>query len=193
MEIAISSSHIVGLKSDGKVLGQGNNRNGECNVHRWQDIVAICACGGRTAGLKSDGTVVAAGDNQYGQCDVDSWRDIVSIYVIGRNTAGLRSDGTVVAVGNRADEIAGLRLFENFDNLELERETARIAQKKREEEARIAKEKEEEEARIAKEKEEAEQKLRKERRNEGKCQHCGGELKGLFTKKCTSCGRPKDY
>ena len=165
----------------------------ELEAKKQLDIVDIAISSRHTVGLKTDGTVVAIGDNQYGQCDVDSWRDIVSIYVIGRNTAGLRSDGTVVAVGNRADEIAGLRLFENFDNLELERETARIAQKKREEEARIAKEKEEEEARIAKEKEEAEQKLRKERRNEGKCQHCGGELKGLFTKKCTSCGRPKDY
>jgi hypothetical protein len=27
----------------------------------------------------------------------------------------------------------------------------------------------------------------------GRCQHCGGEFKGLFTKKCASCGRPKDY
>ena len=24
----------------------------------------------------------------------------------------------------------------------------------------------------------------------GRCQHCGGEFKGLFTKKCASCGRP---
>ena len=25
------------------------------------------------------------------------------------------------------------------------------------------------------------------------CQHCGGELKGFFSKKCTVCGKPKDY
>ena len=25
------------------------------------------------------------------------------------------------------------------------------------------------------------------------CQHCGGEFKGVFTKKCVSCGKPKDY
>ena len=30
-------------------------------------------------------------------------------------------------------------------------------------------------------------------RNAGLCQHCGGALKGLFGKKCVSCGRPKDY
>ena len=27
----------------------------------------------------------------------------------------------------------------------------------------------------------------------GRCQHCGGELKGLFGKKCVKCGKPKDY
>ena len=27
----------------------------------------------------------------------------------------------------------------------------------------------------------------------GLCQHCGGQLKGLFSKKCTACGKPKDY
>ncbi len=25
------------------------------------------------------------------------------------------------------------------------------------------------------------------------CQHCGGEFKGLFTKVCSKCGKPKDY
>lgn len=30
-------------------------------------------------------------------------------------------------------------------------------------------------------------------RDAGLCQHCGGELKGLFSKKCVSCGKPKDY
>lgn len=27
----------------------------------------------------------------------------------------------------------------------------------------------------------------------GKCQYCGGEFRGLFVKKCSSCGRTKDY
>ena len=27
----------------------------------------------------------------------------------------------------------------------------------------------------------------------GRCQHCGGAFKGLFEKKCTNCGKPKDY
>ena len=30
-------------------------------------------------------------------------------------------------------------------------------------------------------------------RNAGVCQHCGGTLKGFFSKKCTNCGKAKDY
>lgn len=30
-------------------------------------------------------------------------------------------------------------------------------------------------------------------RNAGRCQHCGGELKGFLIKKCTHCGKTKDY
>ena len=30
-------------------------------------------------------------------------------------------------------------------------------------------------------------------RRSGCCQYCGGQLKGLFTKKCTQCGKAKDY
>ena len=67
-------------------------------------------------------------------------------------------------------------------------------QKQKEEEERIAKQKlKEDEKRIAQKKEEDDRKLRQERRNAGLCQHCGGRLKGLFAKKCVSCGKPKDY
>ena len=54
----------------------------------------------------------------------------------------------------------------------------------------IRMEKEENEARIARQ---TLQKLMAERRAASLCQHCGGELKGLFSKKCVSCGKPKDY
>ena len=30
-------------------------------------------------------------------------------------------------------------------------------------------------------------------RAQGVCQHCGNKFKGIFTKKCTNCGKPKDY
>jgi len=70
-----SSSNTVGLKVDGTVVAVGWNKNGECNVRRWRDIVAV-ATGLHTVGLKADGTVVAVGRNDYCQCNVSGWRDI---------------------------------------------------------------------------------------------------------------------
>ena len=44
------------------------------------------------------------------------------------------------------------------------------------------------------EKERAEQECRQEQwRISGRCQYCGGEFKGLFTKKCIRCHKEKDY
>ena len=34
---------------------------------------------------------------------------------------------------------------------------------------------------------------RPERRAKKLCQHCGGKFKGIFSKKCKSCGKKKDY
>ena len=35
--------------------------------------------------------------------------------------------------------------------------------------------------------------LRAERRRDKVCQHCGGKFKGLFSKSCSVCKKPKDY
>jgi hypothetical protein len=86
--------------------------------------------------------------------------------------------------------VAGWRLFESLDTFQAERDVVR---RKVEEELRIARQKREEEARIAREKQQEEQRIRNQRRNSGLCQHCGGELKGFFSKKCVSCGKSKDY
>lgn len=41
--------------------------------------------------------------------------------------------------------------------------------------------------------EEKKENLKKERREKGFCQYCGGEFKGLLIKKCSICGKRKDY
>ena len=43
------------------MVAVGNNRDGQCYVGSWTDIVAISAGAYTTVGLKADGTVVAAG------------------------------------------------------------------------------------------------------------------------------------
>lgn len=78
-------------------------------------------------------------------------------------------------------------------------EHAEIEKKERERKAREEKERREREFAEAKRREEKKRPeqqrlaLEKERREKGVCQHCGGDFKGLFIKKCAACGRRKDY
>ena len=103
IKVYAGSGHTVGLKSDGTVVAVGGNKNGECDVSEWKDIIAISsAFNGNIVGLKSDGTVVAVGKNSYGQCNVGDWTDIVAISAGYYHTVGLKSDGTVVAVGDNS-------------------------------------------------------------------------------------------
>ena len=103
--IQCGTYYTVGLKSDGTVVANGNNGNGECDVSDWEDIVAIAAGGLYTVGLKSDRTVVATKytsalyerSTRHGQCEVSDWKDIVAIAAGGGHTVGLKSDGTVIA------------------------------------------------------------------------------------------------
>lgn len=48
-------------------------------------------------------------------------------------------------------------------------------------------------AKMVEEEAEQERKRKEERRGNGVCQHCGAPFAGLFTKKCTKCGKQKDY
>ena len=67
-------------------------------------------------------------------------------------------------------------------------EHAEIEKKERERKAREEKERQEQEGL-----EQQRLTLERKRREDGVCQHCGGEFKGLFMKKCAVCGQRKDY
>ena len=108
--------HIIGLKSDGTLVGAGSGEygKGKFDVPDWKDIIAIADDYGHIAGLKSDGTVVSSGGNLAGQCNVSGWTDIVAIDVSAGNTVGLKSDGTVVAVGNNLDGACNVSGWKNI-------------------------------------------------------------------------------
>lgn len=181
----------VGLKVDGTVLAVGKSESCPHLVSKWKDVVAISA-DEHIVGLKADGTVVATGKDDHRQCrvGVSEWTDIVAISAGSDRTIGLRADGTVVSTenwGHKADDygqfdVSGWKLFNSIDTLDEEKDAAGRQRQKCIEAERLARIKWEETQRIA-----------AQHRSAGLCQHCGGELKGFFTKKCVSCGKPKDY
>jgi len=76
------------------------------------------------------------------------------------------------------NEFGDMVIQPTFDDAFDFHEIRKSAVQKREQRVTLAKEK---------------RKLQENRRAQGLCQHCGGQLKGLFSKKCTNCGTPKDY
>lgn len=195
--VAISAGGIqtFGLKADGTVVATGGYHEGTSG---WTDIVAIDARSFYPVGLKADGTVVVADSFGHSGWDISGWTDIVAVSVGIDHIVGLKSDGTVVAAGKIKDckishKVANWRLFNSVDTIEQERKE--YAKRKKEEVKRKEEQeakRREEEAKRKKEQEEREKQMAAWRAS-GKCQHCGGDLKGLFSKKCASCGRSKDY
>lgn len=104
ISFSMSSSHILGLRSDGTVLAEGDNSCGQCNVSSWSAVASVYAHDGYSCGIKKDGTVVVAGIIQIRDCDTVKWSDIVKIYPAKINSdtviIGLKKNGTVVIAGN---------------------------------------------------------------------------------------------
>ena len=195
--IAISAgySHTIGLRADGTVVATGDTWNGEY-VSGWRDIIAISAGSRYTVGLRADGTVVATG---FRECWSD-WRDIVVVHIDGSAIWGLDSKGKLVAAYagtfgfgteqwrweeerinfmtssiNSRNSLKNIMPISNAPTFEEDLKEKGIAIKAVEEERKVMED----------------EKIR--RRSNGVCQYCGGTFKGVFTKKCSVCGKPKDY
>jgi tetratricopeptide (TPR) repeat protein len=193
--VSAGSWYTVGLKADGTVVAVGQNDCGQCNVSGWRDIVAISTGYDNTVGLKADGTVVAVGRNNCGQCNVSGWRDIVAVSAGLSHTVGLKADGTVVAVGdnkyglcNEYDQcnVSGWRNIVPVDK-ELLKKQAQERQRQEQERQRQEQQRQAQEQQRQEQQRQAEQSKRWE--EQGLCRYCGGQISGLFTKKCKSCGK----
>ena len=208
--VAISAGrgYAVGLKADGTVVAVGENDDGQCNVESWRDIVAISTKRFHTVGLKADGTVVATGMKKYGQCNVEGWRDIVAISAGMQHTLGLKADGTVVVAGEikrRRCNVTDWKLFQNYDSIEEEQNAARKTQTKPADAAPVLQATHQAAEQLVQTKPNAAMHIPQAKpepsteivalwRRKGLCKHCGGELKGIITtKRCATCGKPKDY
>lgn len=185
VHVSAGALFSVGVKADGSVVAVGDNEAGQCDVSEWCGIERVSAGARHTVGLASDGRVVSTvfkgpADVYGGQCDVAHWSDldVIEISAGAIQTIGVRRNGTLISTVNelsgmyteqfeRLFKIVGCKLFDNYENLDVERQT-KIAERAKKRELY-------------------------ERRIMGVCQYCGGKFKGLLTKKCTQCGNIKDY
>lgn len=67
------ASYAVGLTKNGTVVACGNNKNGQCEVADWNNVVSVMTNGGLlTIGIRADGSVVCCGcgngDSQKVDC-----------------------------------------------------------------------------------------------------------------------------
>ena len=76
--VAEGRNHIVGLQSNGKVVGVGQGGKLQDAIGHWEDIVAISAGSYTVVGLKSDGTVVGV----YTDKEYSGWQDHMIVKVI---------------------------------------------------------------------------------------------------------------
>ena len=124
------NGHSMALKSDGTVLGWGNNNSGQVGNFSVTDqltpvgvyglgsgsgVIAISAGGSHSLALKSDGTVLAWGGNNSGQLGNGSLTaSTIPVQILGAGSGvvaisagaafsmALKSNGTVLTWGNNA-------------------------------------------------------------------------------------------
>ena len=104
--ISAGAYHSLAIKSDGSLIGWGNNDHGRADVPSGNDYTAISAGGCHSLALKSDGSVVGWGFDNQGQATPPSGNDYTAIAAGGYHSLALKSDGSLVGWGeNFYDQI----------------------------------------------------------------------------------------
>lgn len=98
----------LAAKSDGSVVGWGNNEQGQLTLPvGLADVVSVAAGRCHSLALKTNGLVSAWGGNQYGQSTVPAGlANVIAIAAGGFQSLALRNDGTVVAWGKFFNGVA---------------------------------------------------------------------------------------
>ncbi len=206
VQIACGAEHIIGLKKDGTVVAEGSNSEGQCNVSDWKNVIAIytssndmskiysvrsyaitadghflstdiyaksdrddiidmTAWQSDVALIHADGSVSFARGGSFPNFKPSEWYDIVRVCFGHMSIVGLRRDGSCVWAYNPK--------YYQYGNCDigdwciLPPKNGAFKDVFFDEPA--------------------------DWRRHGLCQHCGGSLKGLFSKKCATCGKEKDY
>lgn len=196
--VSAGDNHTTAVKSNGTVIAIGYNEYGQCDVEQWEQIALVSNGSNHTVALKTDGTVIAIGDNKYGQCDTDLWSDVILISAGGNHTVGLKKDGSVVAVGNNEAGQCEVSSWQNIVAVSAGGShtvgvktdgTVVTAGFNGYGQCRVSNFKLFDNINTF----DQEREIKNPRANQNLCLYCGGTFKGLFIKRCTNCGREKDY
>lgn len=125
-KVFCGASSILGLKSDGSVVGTGGKiynphvnehvYGPECMAENWKDAVDV-ACGKtHTVVLKKDGSLLFGnGAAEYGQCMLDDVKDCTRVACCGNTTVLEHKNGRIEARGfysyDSADEWANVKQY----------------------------------------------------------------------------------
>jgi len=90
----------LALKSDGSIVGWGDNDYGQASPPAGNDYTAITAGNLHTIALKSDGSIVGWGYNYDGQATPPEGNNYTAVAAGGMHSLALKSDGSIVAWGN---------------------------------------------------------------------------------------------
>jgi len=98
--IASGFNYNIALKSDGSIVGWGDNEFGQATPPTGNDFVAISSSVEYSLALKSDGSIVGWGQNWYGETHPPAGNDFVAIAAGWCHGLSLKSDGSIVSWGN---------------------------------------------------------------------------------------------
>lgn len=103
--LAVGTSHVLALKTNGTVVAWGDNQLGQITLPTITDFVDSIAAGGNVSGLVTRGGAVHVwGFNTSGQLNLPEGLAGVRQLALGATHAlALKTDGTVVAWGNNSN------------------------------------------------------------------------------------------
>src|SRR5215213_9030350 len=103
--ISAGAIHSLALKSDGMVVGWGDDVWGQASVPAGlSGVTAISAARFHSLALKNDGTIFGWGQGSDGQLDIPvGLSDVIAIAAGSYHNLALKRDGTVVAWGYNGD------------------------------------------------------------------------------------------
>ena len=98
-DMVVSQEFGLALKSDGSIVGWGDNDYGQATPPAGNNFIAIAAGNLHSLALKSDGSIVGWGYNAYGGATPPTGNNFIAIAAGTLHSLALKSDGSIVGWG----------------------------------------------------------------------------------------------